>query len=222
MSPVTSALKLLPFLPVAQQESGTRKAIFWSVTVYNKNVSSPCNLTAQIEPVQNNIIYTISGDACWIFILMLYLMLFQYLKEMNQHIIFLQSQRENEMTGSRLYIYLATNVSRCSFSLYENKYRPRLDVTQYPSHHPRKRGWHLRPSRVRFYKINFVLTNYKIIGNVLWFKVLGTKGEGFIFYSIFFLNQYACGHLYLAVTFFLSCCRKFLMNWTSFKRSPVL
>jgi hypothetical protein len=61
-------------------------------------------------------------------------------------------------------------------------------VTQYPSHHPRKRGWHLRPSRVRFYKINFVLTNYKIIGNVLWFKVLGTKGEGFIFYFYFFFK----------------------------------
>ena len=29
-------------------------------------------------------------------------------------------------------------------------------------------------------------------------------------------------HLYQKVTFFLSCHRKFHMNWTSFKRSPVL
>ena len=151
-------------------------------------------------------------------------MLFQYLKEMNQPIILLQRQRENEMTGSRLYIYLATNVSRCSFSLYENKYRPRRDVTQYPSHLPRKQGWHLRPSRVRFYKINFVLTNCKIIGNVLRFKVLGTKGEGFIFCFYFFFNPICIqsklpmwsplfsSYLYLKVTFFLSCCRKFHMN----------
>jgi len=46
---VTSVLNLLPFLSVARQESGTRKAIFWSVTIYNKNVSSQRNLTAQIE-----------------------------------------------------------------------------------------------------------------------------------------------------------------------------
>ena len=50
---VTSALILLSFLSVAQQESGTRKDIFWSVTVYIKNLSSQCNLTAQIEPVQD-------------------------------------------------------------------------------------------------------------------------------------------------------------------------
>jgi len=30
-----------------------RRAIFWSVTVYNKNVSSQCNLPAQIEQVQD-------------------------------------------------------------------------------------------------------------------------------------------------------------------------
>jgi len=41
-----SALILVLFLSVAQQESGTRKAIFRSVTVYNKNLSSQCNLTA--------------------------------------------------------------------------------------------------------------------------------------------------------------------------------
>ena len=50
---MTSALILLPFLSVAQQESGTRKAICWSVTVYCKQLSSQSNLTAQIEPVQD-------------------------------------------------------------------------------------------------------------------------------------------------------------------------
>ena len=35
-------------LPVAQHESGTRKTISWSVTVYSKNLPSQCNLTAQI------------------------------------------------------------------------------------------------------------------------------------------------------------------------------
>ena len=30
-------------------ERGTRKAIFRSVTVYNKHLSSQCNMTAQIE-----------------------------------------------------------------------------------------------------------------------------------------------------------------------------
>jgi len=134
-------------------------------------------------------------------------MLFQYLKEMNQHIILPLRQRVNEMTGSMLYIYLATNVSRCSFSLYENKYRPRLDVTQYPSHLPWKRGWHLRPSRVRFYKINFVLTNYNIIGNVFTIQSARHKRWRIHFLLLFFLNQYAysqicsCGHLYLAVTY---------------------
>ena len=48
-------LILLPFLSVAQQESGTRKVIFWSVTVYNKNLSSQCKLISQIEPVQDKI-----------------------------------------------------------------------------------------------------------------------------------------------------------------------
>ena len=56
-SSVTSALTLLPFLSVPQQESGTRKAIFWSVTVYNKNLSSQCNLIALIEPMQDKIDY---------------------------------------------------------------------------------------------------------------------------------------------------------------------
>jgi hypothetical protein len=58
-SSVTSALTLLPFLSVAnyKQESSTRKAILWSVTVYSKQLSSQCNLTAQIEPVRDK--YTI-------------------------------------------------------------------------------------------------------------------------------------------------------------------
>jgi hypothetical protein len=49
---VTSVLILLPFLSVARQESGTRKAIFWSVTVYITKIY-PVNaiLTAQIEQV---------------------------------------------------------------------------------------------------------------------------------------------------------------------------
>ena len=50
---MASALVLLPFLSVAQQESDTRNAIFWSVTVYNKNVSRQCNLTPQIEPMHD-------------------------------------------------------------------------------------------------------------------------------------------------------------------------
>jgi hypothetical protein len=34
-------------------DRGTRKAIFRSVTVYNNTLSSQCNLTAQIEQVQD-------------------------------------------------------------------------------------------------------------------------------------------------------------------------
>jgi hypothetical protein len=34
-----------------------RKAIFWSVTIYNKNLSSQCNLTAQTEPMQDTSFY---------------------------------------------------------------------------------------------------------------------------------------------------------------------
>ena len=49
MSSVKSALS--PFLVVAQHESFTRKALSWSVVVYNKYVSSQCCLTAQIEQV---------------------------------------------------------------------------------------------------------------------------------------------------------------------------
>jgi hypothetical protein len=38
---------------VTQNESGTRKAISWSVY---KNISSQCNLTAQIEPELQNVV----------------------------------------------------------------------------------------------------------------------------------------------------------------------
>ena len=38
---------------VTQNESGTRKAISWSVY---KNISSQCNLTAQIEPQFQNVV----------------------------------------------------------------------------------------------------------------------------------------------------------------------
>jgi hypothetical protein len=44
---------MLPFLSVAQHESGSTQAIFWSVTVLSNNSSSQCNLTAQIEPAQD-------------------------------------------------------------------------------------------------------------------------------------------------------------------------
>ena len=46
VSSMKSALLLLPFLT----------GIFWSVTVYNKHLSSQWNLTAQIEPVQDKIL----------------------------------------------------------------------------------------------------------------------------------------------------------------------
>ena len=46
----TSALILLPFLIVTQHddESSIRTTISWSVTVYNNNLSSQCNLTEQV------------------------------------------------------------------------------------------------------------------------------------------------------------------------------
>ena len=43
---VKSALILLPFLIVALQDSGNRKAIFWLVTAYNKYVSSQFDCSA--------------------------------------------------------------------------------------------------------------------------------------------------------------------------------
>jgi len=42
---------------VAQHESGTRQTITLTVTVYNTQLSSQCNLTAQIAPVQDKCIY---------------------------------------------------------------------------------------------------------------------------------------------------------------------
>lgn len=44
---------LLSFLIVILHESGTRKAISWSETIYIKTVSSQCNLTAQLEAVHD-------------------------------------------------------------------------------------------------------------------------------------------------------------------------
>ena len=51
---MVSAFMLLTFLTVAQHELSTRKSISWLVTVYSKILSSQCNLTADIEPVQDN------------------------------------------------------------------------------------------------------------------------------------------------------------------------
>ena len=42
---------------IALHESGTRKAMSWSVTVYNKQLSNQCNLTAQIAPEQDIFYY---------------------------------------------------------------------------------------------------------------------------------------------------------------------
>ena len=47
-------LILFAFFTVAVYESSTRKTISWSVAVYNKTVSSQCNLISQIEQVQDN------------------------------------------------------------------------------------------------------------------------------------------------------------------------
>jgi hypothetical protein len=43
---------MLAYLTVAQHEFGTRKTISWSVTVYNKDLSRQCYLTAQKESVE--------------------------------------------------------------------------------------------------------------------------------------------------------------------------
>ena len=48
---IKSALILLPFDTLSLHKSGPRKAIFKSVIVNNKNVSSQCNLTVEIERV---------------------------------------------------------------------------------------------------------------------------------------------------------------------------
>ena len=53
LTSVKSKLTLITFLTAVQHELGIRKTIFWSVTVYNKNVSSQCNMTALREPVQD-------------------------------------------------------------------------------------------------------------------------------------------------------------------------
>ena len=49
----TAPLTLLPFRIVALHESGTGKAMSWSLAVYNKTVSSQCNLISQIEQVHD-------------------------------------------------------------------------------------------------------------------------------------------------------------------------
>jgi hypothetical protein len=55
--PLKSAIILLPIRTVIQHESDTRKNIAWSVTVYNKSLYNECNVTAQIEPVQDKLEY---------------------------------------------------------------------------------------------------------------------------------------------------------------------
>ena len=57
MPSVNSGIILLSFLIVTQREPGTSKTISLSVTVYNKHLSSQCNVTIQIEQVQENVIY---------------------------------------------------------------------------------------------------------------------------------------------------------------------
>jgi hypothetical protein len=57
---VKSMGTLSPFRTVAQHESGTRKDISWSVTVYKK-LSSQCNLAAQIEPLQDKMDFYFSS-----------------------------------------------------------------------------------------------------------------------------------------------------------------
>ena len=55
VSSVKSVFILFPFLSVAQHEPGTRKAISWSGTVYNKHSSNQCNWTVQKEPVEDKL-----------------------------------------------------------------------------------------------------------------------------------------------------------------------
>ena len=54
-----SVLIPLQFLTVVQHESSTITTIFWSVTVYNKNLFSQSNLPAPKEPVQDEYKYMI-------------------------------------------------------------------------------------------------------------------------------------------------------------------
>ena len=48
-SSVTFVFILLLFFTIAQHGSGTIKTISWLETVYNKQLSSQCNLTAQLK-----------------------------------------------------------------------------------------------------------------------------------------------------------------------------
>jgi hypothetical protein len=56
VSSVTCTHLLLPLFTTLLHKSDTRKVISWSVTVYNKTLSSQYNLTAKIEPVQDKLI----------------------------------------------------------------------------------------------------------------------------------------------------------------------
>ena len=47
---------------LAGDQSGTNNAISWSLSIYNKHLPSQCNLTAQIEPVQNKHEY--ASESC--------------------------------------------------------------------------------------------------------------------------------------------------------------
>ena len=51
--PVLSKRAETSVVLIAQHESCNRNAIFWSLTIYYKNIFSQCNLTAQLEPVQD-------------------------------------------------------------------------------------------------------------------------------------------------------------------------
>ena len=52
-----SHLYCLLFLTVAEHILGTSKIVSWSVTIYDKNLSSQCKLAAQIEQVQEKMYY---------------------------------------------------------------------------------------------------------------------------------------------------------------------
>lgn len=48
---------MLPFLIISLQESGTRKTVSWTITVYDKHLYIQCNLTARIETIQGKYCY---------------------------------------------------------------------------------------------------------------------------------------------------------------------
>jgi hypothetical protein len=105
---VTSVLILLPFLSVAQKEWGTRKVISWSVAVYSKKIASQCNLTAQIEPVQDKMPLTDTGARllnkywCQLITIDFFLVLYQpyYQSLIKQHQL---------MNQSKIYVWKIMN-----------------------------------------------------------------------------------------------------------------